>query len=103
MVDTQVSAEMARRLMALQRQQLAESQVLDRRARRVLHDDVLPQLHAAMLSLGSGTTTQPDQQAEAVGLLGDVHRQISNLLRDLPMAVTPEVTRLGLSSVALGG
>ena len=96
LVDTQVSAEMARRLMALQRQQLAESQVLDRRARRVLHDDVLPQLHAAMLSLRSGPTAQPDQQAEAVGLLGDVHRQISNLLRDLPVAITPEVTRLGL-------
>ncbi|OGO37303.1 MAG: hypothetical protein A2W35_02330 [Chloroflexi bacterium RBG_16_57_11] len=96
LVDTQVSAEMARRLMTLQRQQLAESQVLDRRARRVLHDDVLPQLHAAMLSLRSGATARPDQQAEAVGLLGDVHRQISNLLRDLPVAITPEITSMGL-------
>ncbi len=42
LIDTQASAEMARRLMALQRQRLAESQVVDRRARRVLHDDVLP-------------------------------------------------------------
>jgi hypothetical protein len=50
LVDTQASAEMARRLMALQRQRLAESQVLDRQARRLLHDDVLPRLHA-MLSL----------------------------------------------------
>jgi len=96
LVDTQVSAEMARRLMALQRQQLAESQVLDRRARRVLHDDVLPLLHAAMLSLSSGIAAQPGQLGEAVTLLGDVHRQISNLLRDLPAAITPEITRLGL-------
>jgi signal transduction histidine kinase len=87
---------MARRLMMLQRQQLTESQVLDRRARRLLHDDVLPQLHAAMLSLRSGATTPPDLQAEAVELLGDVHHQISNLLRDLPASLTPEVTHLGL-------
>ena len=53
LIDTQASAEMARRLMALQRQRLAESQVLDRRARRVLHDDVLPRLHTAMLLLSA--------------------------------------------------
>jgi len=83
-------------LMVLQRQQLAESQVLDRRARRVLHDDALPQLHAAMLLLSGGTAARSDQQAEAVGLLGEAHRQISNLLRDLPAAIPPELTRLGL-------
>jgi len=49
-----------------------------------------------MLSLRGDKITQTDQQAEAVGLLGDVHRQVSNLLRDLPIVVTPEVTRLGL-------
>lgn len=53
LADIQASAEMARRLMAAQRQRLAETQLLDRRARRVLHDDVLPQLHAALLALSS--------------------------------------------------
>src|SRR4029078_12727880 len=53
LIDTRASAEMARRLMTLQRQRLAESQVVDRRTRRVLHDDVLPQLHTAMLLLQS--------------------------------------------------
>ena len=41
LIDTRASTEMARRLMALQRQHLAESQVLDRQARRVLHDDIV--------------------------------------------------------------
>ena len=50
LLDNLASAEMARRLMALQRQRLAESQVVDRRSRRVLHDDVLPYLHTAMLA-----------------------------------------------------
>jgi signal transduction histidine kinase len=92
LIDTQASAEMARRLMALQRQRLAESQVLDRRARRVLHDEVLPQLHAALLSLNSPDSDRDD----VVGLLGDVHRQLSDLLRDMPGAAAPQVARLGL-------
>ncbi len=57
LIDTQASAALARRLMALQQQRLAESQVLDRRARRTLHDDVLPRLHAAMLALSAAPPT----------------------------------------------
>ena len=91
LVDTRASAEMARRLLALQRQRLAESQVADRRTRRILHDDVLPQVHAALLALNQGTEADGDVRA----LLTDVHHQISNLLRDIPPVVTPEVARLG--------
>jgi len=95
LVDTQASAEMARRLMALQRQRLAESQVLDRQTRRLLHDDVLPRLHAVMLELSESKSAKQttDQTIQA---LGDLHRQISNLIRELPAAPTPEVARLGL-------
>lgn len=91
LIDTRASAEMARRLMALQRQRLAESQVVDRQTRRALHDDVLPRLHAAMLSLND-----QGQSTEALTLLGDAHRQISELLRAMPSARAPEVARLGL-------
>lgn len=91
LIDTRASAEMARRLMTLQRQRLAESQVVDRQTRRALHDDVLPRLHAAMLSLN-----RQSQSAEAIGLLSDAHRQISELLRAMPSARAPEVARLGL-------
>jgi signal transduction histidine kinase len=94
LIDTQASAEMARRLMALQRQRLADSQVLDRRARRALHDDVLPRLHTAMLALSQRHV--PDETAEALESLADVHRRLSNLLREMPTAVAPEVARLGL-------
>jgi len=57
-MDSGASAEMARRLIALQRQRLAEGQVIDRRARRALHDEILPRLHTAMLSLDGGTADQ---------------------------------------------
>jgi signal transduction histidine kinase len=91
LVDTQASTEMARRLMALQRQRLAESQILDQRARRVLHDDVLPRLHAALLTMGSNAAAE-----EATSLLADTHRQIADLLHEMPTGAAPEVARLGL-------
>jgi signal transduction histidine kinase len=91
LIDTQAGAEMARRLMALQRQRLAQSQVVDQRTRRVLHDEVLPSLHAALLTLGDGAAA-----TEAVSLLTGAHRQIANLLREMPAAAAPEVARLGL-------
>jgi signal transduction histidine kinase len=94
LIDAQASAEMARRLMALQRQRLAESQVVDRRTRRVLHDDVLPRLHAAMLTLSASGTDET--HGEAVESLADTHRRIADLLHDMPTAAAPEVARLGL-------
>ncbi len=96
LMDTLASAEVARRLMCLQRQQLAQSQVVDRRTRRVLHDDVLPLLHAAMLTLNSGQADLGRETADAISHLSDAHRQVSDLLRDMPPAAAPEVTRLGL-------
>lgn len=92
LIDTQASTEMARRLMALQRQRLTESQVLDQQTRRVLHDDVLPTLHTAILTLSSGTPPT----TEAMSLLTDVHQQISKLLRQLPSSNVPQLARKGL-------
>jgi signal transduction histidine kinase len=93
LADILASAEMARRLVALQRQRMAESSLLDRRARRTLHDDILPRLHTALLQLGS---LPPEQVQESLDTLSQVHRQISDLLRDLPKAAPPELERLGL-------
>jgi signal transduction histidine kinase len=96
LIDTQASAEMARRLMALERQRLTESQVLDRQTRRVVHDEVLPQLHTAMLGLSGGKSAQHSPSSDVVALLADVHRQLSDLLRDMPTVAAPQVDRLGL-------
>ena len=94
-LDARASAEIARRLVALQRQRIAESQVIDRRTRRVLHDEVLPSLHTALLYLSAKNADQAISQ-EGLQSLSDAHSQISNLLRDLPTPVAPEVARLGL-------
>lgn len=96
LIDTKASVEIAHRLMALQRQRFAESQLLDQRARRVLHDDVLQQLHTAMLKLVSEKSRPNGGNSEAIELLADVHNQISDLLRDLPTTSLPEISKLGL-------
>jgi len=93
LIDSAASLELSQRLMRLQRERMAATQVLDQRTRRVLHDEVLPLVHAAMLSLASG---QPADSVQRY--LSDAHRQVSGLLQQLPAAVAPEIARLGLVS-----
>ncbi|HOG47456.1 MAG TPA: hypothetical protein PLJ35_09615 [Anaerolineae bacterium] len=95
LLDTQAAAEMARRLMALQRQRLAESRVLDWAARRTLHDDILPRLHAAILDL-SGAQPASEAAGRTVTLLAEAHRRVSDLLRELPAQPVPALAQLGL-------
>ncbi|MCA9936008.1 MAG: hypothetical protein H6662_18710 [Ardenticatenaceae bacterium] len=95
LIDTKASAEMARRLMALQRERLAQTQIVDQQTRRVLHDDILPEIQMAIIAL-SGETAANGVVADAVNTLSSAHRQISNLLREMPTTKAPEVARLGL-------
>ena len=96
LLEDRASGEMARRLMDLQRQRLAENQVLDGRARRVLHDEVLPRLHAAVLGLSRTLDPADPSSAEALDLLATVHRQLSDLLHEIPTPAAPQLARLGL-------
>lgn len=96
MADLLASAALARRLITLQRQRLAESLVLDRRASRVLHDDILPRLHTVLLLLDGPAPIAAENRREALSLLTELHRQISDLLNDLPATQAPDVARRGL-------
>lgn len=89
-VQAQASAELMRRLIALQRGRMAAAQVIDRRARRELHDDILPQLHTAMLSVSAGETR------DALAQLQMVHRALSNLLREMPVGAAPQIEKFGM-------
>jgi len=119
LIDVIASAELSRRLMALQRERLAETQLLDRRTRRVLHDEILPQLHAAMLTLNhsqgspSGVQSEANERSRrrdsstpadssesaaaqnAIDLLAAAHHQISDLLREMPPSSASDIPRLG--------
>jgi signal transduction histidine kinase len=72
--------QMVRRLMELQRKRTSEQRVMDLRARRTLHDEILPSLHLAVLQL-NGTGQQPAIQ-EALATLAEAHQQIADLLAD---------------------
>jgi signal transduction histidine kinase len=101
LIDTQASAELGRRLMALQRERLAQSQVADLRTRRVLHDEVLPGLQAALIALDgraakSEGSSSEDSASEVEAMLTDTHHQISDLLRQMPVTTMLELERLGL-------
>jgi signal transduction histidine kinase len=95
LLDTRATAIMAERLMALQRERLSEMQVVDQRTRQALHDEVLPELHTAILRLSSSASNS-QAAAEALQLLGETHRRISQVVREIPASSILEVRRLGL-------
>ena len=91
LIDTEASTAIASRLMQLQRERMTQNLVIDQHSRRVLHDEVLPLIQTAMIALSGGSTTD-----EAIELMGDAHKQVSTLLREMPMVATPDVARLGV-------
>jgi signal transduction histidine kinase len=91
LLDAAASVALSQRLMRLQRERMAATQLLDQRTRRVLHDEVLPLIHTAMLGLAAGQGTDA-----ALAQLADAHGQVSRLLRELPPTALPEIARLGL-------
>lgn len=78
-IDMLASEEMIRRLMRLQRQRQQTTRALDMQTRRVLHDDILPTLHTAVLQL-STLEANPTETREIIDTMTDVHGQISNLI-----------------------
>ncbi len=91
LMDLAAGVALSQRLMRLQRERMTATQVLDQRARRALHDEVLPLIHTAMLSLAAGATAEA-----AIQQLSAAHQEVSNLLRALPPTAAPEIARLGL-------
>jgi two-component sensor histidine kinase len=89
LIDTHASAEMSRRLMEIQRQRLTQTQIIDQKTRRLLHDDILPDIQAALIALDGNNVKN------ALPLMTDAHKQISDLLHDMPTTAAPEVARLG--------
>ncbi|RYG68122.1 hypothetical protein EON80_12290, partial [bacterium] len=88
LLDSQAGATLAVRLVDLQRQKLAQVQVLDRHARRVLHDDILPLVHGALLELSATPGAE-----SIIDSLSQAHRGISDLLRETPPSTSPLASR----------
>jgi signal transduction histidine kinase len=78
-LDMLAGEETARRLMAIQRKRLTETQILDHQTRRALHDEVLPALHTAILDVAVA-----QESAQTVATLTALHRRISDLIHTHP-------------------
>jgi signal transduction histidine kinase len=98
LIDTQASLEIARRLMAIQRERLVQNQVMDQRPRRTLHDEVLPDLHAAILKLSALEAGDKVGLAGVIAELTDVHREIAGLLRGMPGTSRIDPAEAGLAA-----
>ncbi|HET6446692.1 MAG TPA: hypothetical protein VFI27_19160, partial [candidate division Zixibacteria bacterium] len=98
LIDTKASTELAQRLMAMQRERLTQSQVVDLQTRRLLHDDVLPALQAALIALdGKGDLPNEGASSDLAAMLSDTHHQISDLLRQMPVTTMLDLERLGFA------
>jgi signal transduction histidine kinase len=78
--------------MTLQRQRFVTHQVLDQQTRRTLHDEILPNLHTALLNLSG----EAGDLAKAREQLAEAHRRISALLREMPSGSDSQVGKAGL-------
>lgn len=90
LVDMQASATLSRYLLELQRQELAETAILDRRSRRVLHDEILPQLHTLILE------AQRQSDPDLITGLAGLHSQLSDLLHSMPPTSSPQFQKIGV-------
>lgn len=94
LLDMLAAVELARIAMALLRDRLVEERVLEGQGRRLLHDEVLPQLHTAILYLS--TLPDSDQTRNAIQTLANAHREIADLMRAAPPSVPHRLEQGGL-------
>lgn len=76
-IDMLAGEEMARRLLNLQRQRRVKTRVMDMQTRRILHDEILPTLHMAVLQ---ASALEDVTRQDLIQTLTDVHSQISDLI-----------------------
>ncbi|MEQ9364445.1 MAG: hypothetical protein RIF32_09390, partial [Leptospirales bacterium] len=98
-IDTLAVARISRIMLSLQRDRIVEGRLGDDRARRILHDDVLPEIHTLLLTLSASNrmTGDADATRDVLERLKDVHVTLARLLREMPITTHPDVVRLGLS------
>ncbi|UCD42738.1 MAG: hypothetical protein JSV69_03765, partial [Chloroflexota bacterium] len=94
LIDARASTELIRRLLFLQRKHMVTGQVIDQRVRRNVHDEILPQVHTAILELA----VPGSENGKALGYLDKIHKQLSNLLQSLPPTTAPAIEQIGVVS-----
>ncbi len=106
-LDALAGEQLARVAVNLLQQRIAQVQVLSAQHKRILHDEVLPQIHLALLkveslrSAGRDSNSPSDgaqQTDEATTALMQAHRRISALVREMSNAVPTRLESEGLAA-----
>jgi signal transduction histidine kinase len=63
----------------------------------VLHDEVLPNLHTALLYLNE-ESAGPTEKQQAMNALAKAHREISDLMREMPLPLPHRLAQNGLAA-----
>ncbi len=103
-LDTIGDHEAMQAVAALLRRRIVDVKLLGAQQRRILHDEILPQMHLALLHLETLRmgTRQDGQEAaraaleEAVGLVSSAHRQLAALMRATTPGAPYRLEREGL-------
>jgi signal transduction histidine kinase len=98
-LDALAGEQIARVALSLLRQRVAEVQVMSARHKRALHDDLLPQIHLALLRLEALRRKPADWGAtldEAAAELTRAHQRLSALVREMSTAAPARLESEGL-------
>lgn len=104
-LDALAGEQLARVAVNLLRQRIAQVQVMSAQHKRIIHDEVLPQIHLALLKVegvrnvgrDSSPPTEWEQRFdEATGALTQAHRRLSGLVREMSNAVPTRLESEGL-------
>ncbi len=102
-LDALAGEQLARVAVSLLRQRIAQVQVMSVQHKRILHDEVLPQIHLALLKVETLRSpgpepTSPGRLDEAVAALTQAHQRISDLVREMSNAVPTRLESEGLAA-----
>ena len=101
-LDALAGEQLARVAVSLLRQRIAQVQVMSTQHKRIIHDEVLPQIHLAVLKvegLRSAESTELGARIdEATGALMQSHRRLSSLVREMSNAVPTRLESEGLAA-----
>ncbi|HEY4690203.1 MAG TPA: hypothetical protein VIK33_12890 [Anaerolineae bacterium] len=98
-LDALAGEQIARLALSLLRHRIAEVQVMSAQHKRVLHDDILPQIHLALLRIESLRRKPADWESsldEVASELTQTHQRLSALVREMGNAVPTRLESEGL-------
>ncbi|CAG0929361.1 hypothetical protein TFLX_01278 [Thermoflexales bacterium] len=103
-LDALAGEQLARVAVSLLRQRISQVQVMSAQHKRILHDEVLPQIHLALLKVealraaGQDGNWPYDKLDEATTALTQAHRRVSGLVREMSNAVPTRLENEGLAA-----